>query len=146
MRNFKSSSPTFPSSKNLDTESGSSPLRLSSLLPLPLFRSLRSPLLRNSLSLRGLGLINSSRSDAKPWNAKPHFPALQCLGTESGSSRLLLPSSPSVSRPSCLFCAAFPLACIRNLGIDNAIRRSIPLLGSPTVLARLHAHSAKLAL
>ena len=45
-----------------------------------------------------------------------------------------------------LCCTAIPLACIRNLGIDNAICCSIPLLGSPTVLARFHAHSAKLAL
>ena len=77
IRNFKSSSPTFLSSKNLDTESGSPLLCLSFQLPLSMFRSPRSPLLCYSLSLRGLGLINSPRPNAKLWNAKVHFHALQ---------------------------------------------------------------------
>ena len=40
--------------QNLDTESGSSRLRLSSLLPLTMFRLFRSSLLCDSLSVRGL--------------------------------------------------------------------------------------------
>ena len=98
IRNFKSSSPTFLSSKNLDTESGSPLLCLSFQLPLSMFRSPRSPLLCYLALFAWFGLNQFPPPKCETLECQGPLSCPPILNTEPGSSRLLLSSTSSVSR------------------------------------------------